>query len=46
MDRKYAALLADIANKKELSDEMREALTRAITEAKAEFAMSRGIKAG
>jgi len=45
MDRKYAALLADIANKKELTDDIREALTRAITEAKAEFAMSRGVKA-
>ena len=45
MDRKYAPLLADIANKKELTDEIREALTRAITEAKAEFSTSRGIKA-
>jgi F-type H+/Na+-transporting ATPase subunit alpha len=45
MDRKHAQLLADIANKKELTDEIREALTRAIDSAKAEFAMSRGIKA-
>jgi F-type H+/Na+-transporting ATPase subunit alpha len=45
MDRKYGQLLVDIANKKELSDELREALTRAVEEAKTEFAMSRGIKA-
>jgi F-type H+/Na+-transporting ATPase subunit alpha len=45
MDRKHAQLLADIANKKELTDEIREALTHAIDSAKAEFAMSRGIKA-
>ncbi len=45
MDRKHVELLTDIANKKELTDEIREALTRAIEEAKREFAMSRGIKA-
>ena len=45
MDRRYAQLLADIASKKELADELREALTKAITDAKAEFVMSRGIKA-
>jgi F-type H+-transporting ATPase subunit alpha len=45
MDRKHAQLMRDIANKKELTDELREGLTRAISEAKTEFAMSRGIKA-
>ena len=45
MDRRSAQLLADIASKKELADELREALTKAITDAKAEFVMSRGIKA-
>ncbi|PYO36374.1 MAG: F0F1 ATP synthase subunit alpha [Candidatus Rokuibacteriota bacterium] len=45
MDRRYAQLLADIASKKELADELREALAKAITDAKAEFVMSRGIKA-
>src|SRR5213080_1813477 len=35
MDRRYAQLLADIASKKELADELREALTKAITDAKA-----------
>ncbi|HXJ82433.1 MAG TPA: F0F1 ATP synthase subunit alpha [Candidatus Methylomirabilis sp.] len=45
MDRKYGPLLADIGNKKELTDELRDGLTKAVTEAKAEFTMSRGIKA-
>jgi F-type H+-transporting ATPase subunit alpha len=45
MDRKYAQLFADIASKREITDEIREALTRAVEEAKAEFSMSRGIKA-
>jgi F-type H+-transporting ATPase subunit alpha len=45
LDRKYAQLLADIANKKELTDDLRESLTKATNEAKAEFTMSRGIKA-
>jgi F-type H+/Na+-transporting ATPase subunit alpha len=45
MDRKQAQLLTDVANKKELTDELREALTKAINEAKAEFTMGRGIKA-
>jgi hypothetical protein len=37
--------LPEIANKRELTDELREALTRAIGEAKQEFMMSRGVKA-
>ncbi len=45
LDRKYAPLLADIATKKELTDEIRDSLTRALTEAKAEFVAARGIKA-
>ena len=45
LDRKYAQLLADIANKKELTDDLREALTKATNEAKAEFMATRGIKA-
>ena len=45
LDRKYAQLLADIANKKELTDDLREALTKATNDAKAEFTTSRGIKA-
>ena len=45
LDRKHAAALAEIANKKELTDEMREALAKGVNEAKTEFMMSRGIKA-
>jgi F-type H+-transporting ATPase subunit alpha len=44
-ERRHAPLLAELANKKELTDEMREALTKAINEARTEFAASRGIKA-
>ena len=45
MERRYASLLADIANKKELSDDLRDALTKAVNESKAEFMAARGIKA-
>jgi F-type H+/Na+-transporting ATPase subunit alpha len=45
LDRKYAQVLGDIANKKELSDDLRAALAAAINAAKAEFMASRGIKA-
>jgi F-type H+-transporting ATPase subunit alpha len=45
MERKYGQLLADIAKKKELTDDLREGLTRAIGDAKTEFTASRGIKA-
>jgi len=45
LDRKHAQVLGDIANKKELSDDLRAALTAAINAAKAEFMASRGIKA-
>src|SRR5262249_14485253 len=45
LERKATQLLSDIANKKELTEETREGLTRAIEDAKKEFAMSRGIKA-
>ncbi|HET7874741.1 MAG TPA: F0F1 ATP synthase subunit alpha [Methylomirabilota bacterium] len=45
MERRYAPLLADIAKKRELSDELRDGLGRAVGEAKAEFLASRGVKA-
>src|SRR4029450_7023433 len=45
LGRKHAQLLPEVANKKELTDELREALTKAITAAKAEFTAARGIKA-
>ena len=45
LSRQYATLMPEIANKKELTDEMRDALAKGINEAKTEFMMSRGIKA-
>src|SRR5512138_2832995 len=45
LGRKHAQVLGDIANKKELSDDLRSALGAAIDAAKAEFVASRGIKA-
>jgi F-type H+-transporting ATPase subunit alpha len=45
LERKHAQLLPEIANKKELTDELRDALTKVIGEAKMEFMASRGIKA-
>jgi len=45
LDRRHAQVLADIASKKELTDELRAALTAAINAAKADFMASRGIKA-
>jgi F-type H+-transporting ATPase subunit alpha len=45
LDRRHAQVLADIASKKELTDDLRSALTAAINAAKAEFMAARGIKA-
>jgi F-type H+-transporting ATPase subunit alpha len=45
LERKHPQLLPEIGNKKELTDELRDALTKAIGEAKTEFMASRGIKA-
>ena len=45
LERKNAQLLPEIGNKRELTDELREALTKAITAAKSEFVAARGIKA-
>jgi F-type H+-transporting ATPase subunit alpha len=45
MERRHAAVLAEIANKKELTDDLRTALTKAVNEGKAEFLAARGIKA-
>jgi F-type H+-transporting ATPase subunit alpha len=45
LDRRYAQLLTDIANKKELTDELRDGLRKATTEAKTEFTATRGSKA-
>jgi F-type H+-transporting ATPase subunit alpha len=45
LDRKHAQVLADIASKKELTDDLRSALGTAIDGAKAEFMAARGVKA-
>ncbi len=45
LERKHAQLLPEIANKRELTDELRESLTKALTAAKSEFMAARGIKA-
>jgi F-type H+/Na+-transporting ATPase subunit alpha len=45
LERKHPQMLGEIRDKRELSDTMRDALTRAITEAKAEFIAAKGIKA-
>src|SRR4029453_17252087 len=45
MGGRNAPLLAEVANKKELTDDLRGALTKAVNEGKAEFMASRGIKA-
>jgi F-type H+-transporting ATPase subunit alpha len=45
LERKNAQVLSDIANKKELTDDLRTALGSAIDAAKAEFLIARGIKA-
>jgi F-type H+-transporting ATPase subunit alpha len=45
MERRQNAVLAEIANKKELTDDLRQTLTKAVNDAKAEFMAARGIKA-
>src|SRR5499433_1018786 len=45
LERKHPQLLGDVANKKELTDELREALTKAVGAAKTEFMTARNIKA-
>ncbi|MGH7349868.1 MAG: F0F1 ATP synthase subunit alpha, partial [Candidatus Rokuibacteriota bacterium] len=45
LERKHGQVLADIGDKKELSDELRSALATAVDAAKAEFMAARGIKA-
>jgi F-type H+-transporting ATPase subunit alpha len=45
LERKNAQVLSDVANKKELTDDLRAALGSAIDAAKAEFLTARGIKA-
>jgi len=45
LERRHPKLLPDIASRKELPDDLRDALAKGIGEAKAEFVASRGIKA-
>jgi F-type H+-transporting ATPase subunit alpha len=45
LERKQAQLLSEIRDKKEMSDALRDALTKAVSDAKAEFLASKGIKA-
>jgi F-type H+-transporting ATPase subunit alpha len=45
LERKQGQMLGEIRDKKELSDSMREALTKAVTDAKSEFMAAKGIKA-
>jgi F-type H+-transporting ATPase subunit alpha len=45
LERKHPQMLGEIRDKRELSDNMREALTSAINDAKTEFIAAKGIKA-
>ncbi len=45
LERRHGEIYAEIRDKKELSDALRDTLTKAITAAKAEFAAAKGIKA-
>ena len=45
LERKGPRILAEIREKKEISDTLRESLTKAVNDAKAEFVAAKGIKA-
>ena len=45
LERKKPEILAEIRDKREISDALRETLTKAVADAKAEFAAAKGIKA-
>jgi len=45
LERKQGTILSEIRDKKEISDALRETLTKAVTDAKAEFMATKGIKA-
>ena len=45
LERKKPEILAEIRDKREISDTLREALTKAVGDAKAEFVAAKGIKA-
>ena len=45
LERKGPRILAEIRDKKEIADTLRESLTKAVNDAKAEFVAAKGIKA-
>ena len=45
LERKQGTILTEIRDKKEISDTLREELTKAVTDAKTEFMATKGIKA-
>jgi F-type H+/Na+-transporting ATPase subunit alpha len=45
LERKHPQILSEVRDKKEISDTLREQLTRAVNDCKAEFIAARGIKA-
>ncbi len=45
LERKHGELLAEIRDKREISDTLRETMTKAVSDAKAEFTAAKGIKA-
>jgi F-type H+/Na+-transporting ATPase subunit alpha len=45
LERKHPPILTEIRDKKEISDALREQLTKAVTDAKTEFMAAKGIKA-
>jgi F-type H+/Na+-transporting ATPase subunit alpha len=45
LERKHPQIYAEIRDKRELSDALRETLTKAVNDAKAEFVATKGIKA-
>ena len=45
LERRQPQILGELRDKREISDNLRETLTKAVTEAKAEFVAARGIKA-
>jgi F-type H+-transporting ATPase subunit alpha len=45
IERRHPQIVAEIRDKKEIADATREALTKAVTDAKAEFTAAQGVKA-
>ena len=45
LERKQPHILAEVRDKKELSDSLREQLAKAVADARTEFSAAKGIKA-